>query len=702
MKTQGIISFPAIVSSILLAVSCSEMFDNVREYGDAETIYAGKLDGVQSVQYGFERVEIDLMAAGRLPASQMSLGRSTKTIVECPYFEEDGHRRVIDSLASWLNITGLTRPDSYDFTIYTEDAYGNKSLPITAQVQPFTSENLKSLALTQPSVTESDVAAQLEWRVRQSNVTYTMNGYKYSYTDKDGIVHSGEDEGDMPVFLVENIEKDTDVIVSLVCDIVPNIANSRGSYTPLLDSVEWETDVVVHISADASPAIFLKEPLPDFSFDLDKQEYPIHFSWTEVTAASGYVLKLSTSSGFEDGNTISIAAGSSPEYNLSWDEVSQILGTGRKVRERELFWSVDAEGVGNVGTQTRKMNVTRSPQLIGRWTFDDPSNLLAAEAGKDLTALGARTVTATDGPSSVNGAAEISSGTYLRLRHDLPEGTSDFTISMYVNFPWRDYRPLINFNQGDGNPAEFSLSVDSALTFADLATAGRNYGVTPTLWHLITLTVSNGALTAYVDGIQVLSASSAAERFMLNEPYMTLFADGGGTNSKKTCIADLAMWDMPLEVDEILDYYKLKRVDYLECSINNWSGEAITSPENVITGSPSGSAYYGQCDPLMVTIDMGRRRNLGFVAVCGYIWAGDDAKYFDLSLSDSGASYAQYTSIGTIATPAAGWRNGTFYTIDLSDIEVSGRYLKVTGREVWNEDNHYILMSEVIMFEKAE
>ena len=699
MNNSRINSLFVFVVVLLASASCTGMFDNVREFATEETVYAGKLDGIQHVYYGYERVEIDLMEAGRIKESQMNLGRATKTVVECPYFEETDHRRVIDTLASWVNITGLTRADTYDFTIYTEDDYGNRSLPITTQIQPFTSENLKALALAQPSLAESDVAIQLEWREHQSNVTYTMYGYSYSYTDKDGVVQSGSGEGDMPVFLVDNIEKDKDVTVNITCDIVPNFMTAKGVYTPLLDRVQWNTTVDLRISPDAGAAIFLKSPEPALSFDFDTQTYPIAFSWTEVPAATGYNLKLSTTSLFEDSNTITIPVGKVTEYNITKESFNELLSRGRKVRKTELFWTVEAIGVSDVKTQTRMLNVTRKPVLIGSWTFDDPGNLLKASVGNDLTALGSKSVMTIDGPTPNSGAAEISSGTYLRLKHGLSEGTSDFTISMYVNSPYAGYHPLVNFNQGDGDPAEFAIDANCALSFATGDVSGQLYGATYETWHILTLTVSNGAMTAWMDGYQVLSASSSSDRYKLSEKYMTLFADGGGTKAYRTLISDLAMWDMPLEQEEILEHYKLRKVDPLECSIKSFSTEADTSPEVIINGGLNGTAYYGKCDPLFAVIDMGSKRNLGYIVVCGYIWSSDDAKFFDISISDSGQAYAQFTPLGTIATPRGGWSRGTFYTLDLSESNAQGRYLKVLGREPWSQ---YILMSEVLMYEIIE
>jgi hypothetical protein len=51
------------------------------------------------------------MEAGRIPSSQIHMGKAKKTVIECADFTEPDHRRVIDSICSWVNITGLTQQD---------------------------------------------------------------------------------------------------------------------------------------------------------------------------------------------------------------------------------------------------------------------------------------------------------------------------------------------------------------------------------------------------------------------------------------------------------------------------------------------------------------------------------------------------------------------------------------------------------------
>jgi hypothetical protein len=174
----------ALLLTVLLTVftSCSDIYDNITEYVKSKKVYADKLDGIIRVQVGYERVEIDLMRAGRIPASQISMGKAKKTVIECEDFTEPDHRRVIDSVCSWVNISGLTQLKTYQFTIYTEDEFGNRSMPLIAAARPYTSENRDALDLLPPVITESTSAALLEWKDRLSYKVYDFFRYRYEYT----------------------------------------------------------------------------------------------------------------------------------------------------------------------------------------------------------------------------------------------------------------------------------------------------------------------------------------------------------------------------------------------------------------------------------------------------------------------------------------------------------------------------------------
>src|SRR5690606_21179481 len=123
--------------------SCSGMYDTLDDYS-GEIVYPAKYDTIIG-HVGYERVEIDLMKAGRIPASEIKMGKATKTIIEY-----DGQVIRLDSLVSWVNITGLDQPKLYRFKIYTVDEFDNASVPQEIALIPYTSADLENLAIASP------------------------------------------------------------------------------------------------------------------------------------------------------------------------------------------------------------------------------------------------------------------------------------------------------------------------------------------------------------------------------------------------------------------------------------------------------------------------------------------------------------------------------------------------------------------------
>ena len=328
---------------LLFNYSCSRIYDNIEEYADSEIIYAESLDEIVRIRIGYERAEIDLMKAGRIPASQIRTNKASRTVIECEDFTEPDHRRVIDSVCSWVNVTGLTQLKNYHLTIYLEDKYGNRSLPLTATVRPYTVENLNALELTLPSVIESTEAALVEWKEPISALTHTVLRYSYSYTDRNGSLRTGEGVKDEPVVIVENIEKKKDILVEIICRIVPTLSNFDGTYTPIIDTIDWKTTVKVSISDLATPVIFPKTPA---GFVIDRENadlFPFTFLWLPVKeVVSGYTLKISTNPNFPATETFSVNTGNVGSYSMSKTEIESLTSLLSMTQQAKspLYWTV--------------------------------------------------------------------------------------------------------------------------------------------------------------------------------------------------------------------------------------------------------------------------------------------------------------------------------------------------------------------------
>ncbi|GHT51981.1 hypothetical protein AGMMS49982_10980 [Bacteroidia bacterium] len=160
------------VLGAILSGSCSDMGDSLKDYVTGETVYPGKFD--KAVAYtGYNNVEIDLLNAGRIPSSEVYLGRAKKTVVK--YGDKPPVVMEIDSLCSWVKITGLTQPVTYKFIVYTIDEDGNESVPVEVTRAPFTDADKELLIIPTPVIEHlggGDVKVEWKQDITSMSLTY--------------------------------------------------------------------------------------------------------------------------------------------------------------------------------------------------------------------------------------------------------------------------------------------------------------------------------------------------------------------------------------------------------------------------------------------------------------------------------------------------------------------------------------------------
>jgi len=226
-----------IIFLILCAVvsfwSCGDMHEKTKEYW-GEVVYPGRFDTIIG-KIGFERVEIDLVKAGRIPASQIKMGKAKKTVVEY-----DGKELVIDTLASWVNVTGLKQSKIYRFVVYTIDDFGNKSVPQEIALIPFTQMDLDDVVLNAPRVLASPYAASIEWASGLSSMLVDFYGLTFEYPNKSAGVTKGFRGPKVPDILVANIPSGQTTNVKVTYKIIP-----RYNYIPILDTCYIEKTIPV-------------------------------------------------------------------------------------------------------------------------------------------------------------------------------------------------------------------------------------------------------------------------------------------------------------------------------------------------------------------------------------------------------------------------------------------------------------------------
>lgn len=253
--------------------SCDDMYEKQEKY-EGEIVYPARYDTIIG-HIGFERVEIDLLKAGRIPSSKINLGKAKKTRIEY-----DDQVIEIDSLVSYVNITGLKQSKLYRFTIFTIDQYGNESVPQEIALIPFTSSDLANFAVSPPRVMASPSAAVIDWPTGISSVLMKYYGLKFKYTDKDGKVVSGVRGADSR-FFAGNLAAGEPLAIDMEYKIVP-VINRK----PILDTVYFEDVLNISMptsSTEFSPSerdILLANGAVTFTADgvadIQKLVYPIH------------------------------------------------------------------------------------------------------------------------------------------------------------------------------------------------------------------------------------------------------------------------------------------------------------------------------------------------------------------------------------------------------------------------------------------
>ncbi len=261
---------------IIITVSlfaCTDMYEYQEKY-EGEIVYPARFDTIIGL-VGYERVELELMKAGRIPSEQINLGKAQKTIVEY-----DDKVVTIDSLVSYVNITGLTSQKLYRFKVYTIDEYGNKSVPQEIALIPFTSDALASMEVSTPRILKSPTAAVVDWPNGLSSVLLDYYGLSFEYEDKDGIVRLGE-RGENARFFVGNVAAGEDTKIKVDYKIVP-LVNGKA----ILDTVILSDELMIDMptgSTEFSVAereVLLANGVETFTSDgvspIEKLVFPIH------------------------------------------------------------------------------------------------------------------------------------------------------------------------------------------------------------------------------------------------------------------------------------------------------------------------------------------------------------------------------------------------------------------------------------------
>ena len=556
MKEQKIyLLWITAVVFLLSGFSCTDMYDSLREFATEETVYPASFDTITG-KIGFERVEIDLSTKGRIPPSKMKLQKAKKTVIECSFFDSP---MIIDSVCSWVNITGLTEPEEYTFKVYTEDEYGNRSIPQEISLIPYTSHDLNQMELLSPLITESSSTALIEWNSKLSGVLFDCYAYSYSYKDNDNVTQTGTGTGDLPSFFVENVRKGNTIPVELTLKIRP-----KKNGISILDTISWPSIINLNISESASDVIFLKTPTASQVIDLNdaKESQTCSFSWTKVENIDSYTLKISTNASFPTDKTLELDLGNISSFNLDVSEIKKIVADG----SARCYWPIVPTTAYSTSTQTRALIVYREIPPSGMWLFDDINDLFKAEIGKPLIEVSSGIkITPADGPTPEDKAVFIPELSYLKCQHGISPNpgktyVNEYTLSMNLKLTSFRWFSIADINSANNNGELFISPYGEISVNGYWNSASANMKLNE--WHRVMYSIKlDEFVKIYLDGNLVKTISTNAswvDGMYALRPELLLFKDDNSWNDRNNAYAsEIIIWGTSLnnmeaaQLDEI-------------------------------------------------------------------------------------------------------------------------------------------------------
>ena len=272
-KIKLFINCLSLYGIAILIFSCKGMYDNITPYAK-EIVYPAKYDTIIS-HIGYNRVELDLMKAGRIPSDQISMGKSKKTVIEY-----DDQQIVIDSLVSWVNVPDLDQSKLYRIRVYTVDEYDNKSVAQEIAVIPFTEADVNNIAIASPRVLTSPNAAVIDWTNQLSTILLDYKSLEYEYEDQDGADFMGT-RGENPRIFAANLTPGESFDIELRYNVVPKVDGES-----ILDSVQLINPLRIAMptsSSEFSPVekdILVANGINSFTSDgvasFKKLTFPVH------------------------------------------------------------------------------------------------------------------------------------------------------------------------------------------------------------------------------------------------------------------------------------------------------------------------------------------------------------------------------------------------------------------------------------------
>ncbi len=191
---------------------------------------------------------------------------------------------------------------------------------------------------------------------------------------------------------------------------------------------------------------------------------------------------------------------------------------------------------------------------VGKWTFNNSTDLLNADMGNDLALVGTHQAVA--GPAADNGAVRIGPGSFYRCYHDIAAnggGTWVNEYSLLIDFKVPSIGQWYCFfqtNYQNTNDGEAFVNTSGQVGVA--ATGYSSYLLVPNEWYRMVISADLGSsYKYYLDGqlLQDGGVQAADGRFAIypqaNQNQVLFFADENGEDNLLD-VAEVRLYNVPL------------------------------------------------------------------------------------------------------------------------------------------------------------
>lgn len=193
--------------------------------------------------------------------------------------------------------------------------------------------------------------------------------------------------------------------------------------------------------------------------------------------------------------------------------------------------------------------------LVGRWTFENISNLTQATIGNDLVLNGTHTLV--PGINAGDNAISIGTGSYYTCNHGIAANGGGTTVNEYsIMYDFMITDPMVwhcfyQTNITNSNDGEVFINTSGNIGISSTGYTG--FSVQPNTWHRLVIVVDLGSsFKYYMDGHLILNATSQAVngRFSLDIPSVLFFADDNNEDNVIN-VSQIALFNVPLNDNEV-------------------------------------------------------------------------------------------------------------------------------------------------------